>query len=71
MIASVINAALVLLGSAVGLLFKSKIKESWSKAIMVALGLCVLPYLLPDIAKLILADLVARRVKKLLAGRRA
>ena len=42
MIACVINAVLVLLGSAVGLLFKSKIKESWSKAIMVALGLCVL-----------------------------
>ena len=42
MIACVINAALVLLGSAVGLLFKSKIKESWSKAIMLALGLCVL-----------------------------
>ena len=42
MIACVINAVLVLLGSAVGLLFKSKIKESWSKAIMIALGLCVL-----------------------------
>lgn len=42
MIACVINAVLVLLGSALGLLFKSKIKESWSKAIMVALGLCVL-----------------------------
>ncbi len=42
MIACVINAVLVLLGSAVGLLFKSKIKESWSKAIMLALGLCVL-----------------------------
>lgn len=42
MIASVINAVLVLLGSAVGLLFKRNIKESWSKAIMTALGLCVL-----------------------------
>lgn len=42
MIACVINAVLVLLGSAVGLLFKSRIKESWSRAIMVALGLCVL-----------------------------
>ena len=42
MIASVINAVLVLLGSAVGLLFKGKIKESWSRAIMVAMGLCVL-----------------------------
>jgi uncharacterized membrane protein YqgA involved in biofilm formation len=42
MIACVINAVLVLLGSAVGLLFKRNIKESWSKAIMTALGLCVL-----------------------------
>ena len=42
MIACVINAVLVLLGSALGLLFKSKIKDSISKTIMVALGLCVL-----------------------------
>ncbi len=42
MIACVINAVLVLLGSAVGLLFKSRIKESVSKTIMTALGLCVL-----------------------------
>ena len=31
-----------------------------------ALGLCVAPYLLPDLVKIILADLVAGRVRKLL-----
>lgn len=31
-----------------------------------ALGLCVAPYLLPDLVKIALAELVSRRVKKLL-----
>ena len=31
-----------------------------------ALGVCVVPYLLPDLAKILLADLVSRRVRKLL-----
>ena len=31
-----------------------------------ALGLCVVPYLLPDLVKIALAELVSRRVKKLL-----
>ena len=30
------------------------------------LSICVLPYIIPDLAKLALADLIARRVKKLL-----
>ena len=42
MIATVINAVLVLVGSLVGLLFKGKIKERYSKAITVGLGLCVM-----------------------------
>lgn len=42
MIAAVINAILVLAGSVIGLLFKGKIKESYSKAIMTGLGLCVM-----------------------------
>lgn len=41
MIAAVINAVLVLLGSIVGLIFKDKIKEKYSKAIMTGLALCV------------------------------
>ena len=41
MIAAVINAVLVLAGSVVGLLFKGKIKEKYSRAIMTGLGLCV------------------------------
>ena len=31
-----------------------------------AIGICVLPYLIPDGAKLLLADLIAARVKKLI-----
>ena len=31
-----------------------------------ALGLCVAPYLLPDLAKILLADFVSRRVKKII-----
>jgi len=42
LIASVINAVLVALGSAVGLLFKNRIRESASRHIVVGLGLCVL-----------------------------
>ena len=42
MIAAVLNAVLVIVGSAVGLLFKGKIKESYSDAIMIGLGLCVM-----------------------------
>ena len=33
-----------------------------------ALGLCVLPYLLPDILKVLLAERVCRRVRKVLPG---
>jgi len=42
MIASVLNAVLVAAGSTVGLLFRKKIKESYSRAIMTGLALCVL-----------------------------
>mgnify|MGYP000933115698 FL=1 len=42
MIASVINAVLIFVGSALGLIFKSRIKEEYSKAIITGLGLCVL-----------------------------
>ncbi len=41
MIASVINALLVILGSAVGILFGKKIKESYTKTIICALAMCV------------------------------
>ena len=37
-----INVALVLLGSALGLLFKNRISARFAKAITSALGLCVL-----------------------------
>ncbi|HHU22331.1 MAG TPA: DUF554 domain-containing protein [Clostridiales bacterium] len=42
MIASVINAILIFMGSALGMVFKSRIKEEYSKAIVTGLGLCVL-----------------------------
>lgn len=42
MIAAVLNAILIFAGSAVGLLCKGKIKESYSNAIMIGLGLCVM-----------------------------
>ncbi|MGI5937076.1 MAG: DUF554 domain-containing protein [Oscillospiraceae bacterium] len=42
MIASVINAILIFIGSALGMVFKSRIKEEYSKAIITGLGLCVL-----------------------------
>ncbi|MCD7947750.1 MAG: DUF554 domain-containing protein [Oscillospiraceae bacterium] len=42
MIATLINVALVLLGSAIGLLFKNRISPRFSKAIIAALGLCVI-----------------------------
>ena len=42
MIAAVINAVLVIAGSIVGMIFKGKIKERYSNAIMVGLGLCVM-----------------------------
>ncbi len=41
MIASVINAVLVILGSIIGLIFKNKIKENYSKALVTGLALCV------------------------------
>ena len=41
MIAAVINALLVLLGGILGLTFKNKIKEKYSSAITMGLGLCV------------------------------
>jgi len=42
LIASVINAVLVLLGGAFGVVFKSRIKERYSKTIFSGLSLCVL-----------------------------
>ena len=42
MLAVFINVAAVLLGSAVGLLFGSRIKESYTKGIMTAIALCTL-----------------------------
>jgi uncharacterized membrane protein YqgA involved in biofilm formation len=41
MIAAVINALLVFLGSALGLIFKSRIREKYSNAVIKGLGLCV------------------------------
>ena len=41
MIATVINAALILLGSIIGLVFKNKISDRFSQVIMQALALCV------------------------------
>ena len=41
MIAAVINAILVLIGSIIGLLVKGKLSEKLSKAVMVAIALCV------------------------------
>ncbi len=41
MIAAVINAALVLLGSLAGLFFGKKIKDKYTQAISMGLGLCV------------------------------
>ena len=40
--ATFINAALVLLGSAIGLLFRGKIPQRFTRAVTLALGLCVL-----------------------------
>ena len=40
--ATFINAALVLLGSAIGLLFRGEIPQRFTRAVTVALGLCVL-----------------------------
>lgn len=42
MIATVINAALILLGSALGLIFKNRISQRFSVIVTHALGLCVL-----------------------------
>lgn len=42
MLATFINVILVLIGGTVGLLFKSKINENFSKAIVTGLALCVL-----------------------------
>ncbi len=35
-----------------------------------ALGVCVLPYVLPDLGKILLADLVSRRVQKLIGRKK-
>jgi len=43
MIASVVNAAAILIGGLLGLLFKNNIKEKYSQAVQVGLGLCVMP----------------------------
>ena len=42
MIATLVNCVLVLLGSAVGLLFRNRISARFSQAVTSALGLCVL-----------------------------
>ncbi len=42
MIATIINAALVLLGSAIGIIFKSKIKESYTRTLISGMALCVI-----------------------------
>lgn len=42
MIATVINAALILVGSLIGLLFKNKISQRFSAVVTHALGLCVM-----------------------------
>lgn len=42
MIAAVLNAILIFAGSAIGMIFKSRIKESRSNAVMIGLGLCVM-----------------------------
>ncbi len=42
MIATVINVILVVVGSLIGLVFKNKINENFSKAIVTGLALCVL-----------------------------
>lgn len=42
MLATVINIVLVLIGGTLGLIFKNKINENFSKAIVTALALCVL-----------------------------
>ena len=42
MIATIINAVLVLLGSCLGLLFKNRISARFSSGLTAALGLCVL-----------------------------
>ena len=42
MLATIINVALVLLGSALGLLFKNKISDRFASILTCALGLCVL-----------------------------
>ena len=43
MIASVVNAAAILLGGLAGLLFGSRIKERYSRAVQAALALCIMP----------------------------
>ena len=53
---------------AFGTLWFSIVKENAGSPIgfLQGLSICVLPYIIPDLAKLALADLIARRVKKLL-----
>ncbi len=40
--------------------------EGKGRGFFAALGVCVIPYLLPDLAKILLADFVSRRVRKVL-----
>ena len=53
---------------AFGTLWFSIVKENAGSPIgfLQGLSICVLPYIIPDLAKLALADQIARRVKKLL-----
>ena len=48
MIATIINAVLVLLGSCLGLLFKNRISARFSSGLTAALGLCVLCIGIPN-----------------------
>lgn len=41
MISSIVNAILIFIGSALGLIFKARIKEQYSSAVLKGLGLCV------------------------------
>ena len=69
MIATVINVILVLLGSALGLLFKNHISRRFTDILTMALGLCVAPFVVPDLAKLALAMLASRRLARHLKGK--
>ena len=51
MIATIINAALILIGSILGLIFKNKISDRFSTVITQALALCVLGIGISNVSK--------------------